>query len=252
MEITNEAEYWLACREALRQYRQLARMGPENVKAATMRPWVQRIVNELGAAEIAIDKFERHREYLNRDDRDPMGATAPVQHISLYGNPVFLGSFPDLESLMDAFDIEDKDLEGYEILLAYALEESCSGSCYVLLLRHDGELFEIEGSHCSCYGFEDRWDPHITTIGALERRVENDHRHDSEEREALRRVVAALRGGHVALDVPQESGHVLVPVELDPIPTPAEVDSEEVRHIERAAAELRPVIEARALEVGAL
>ncbi len=39
--------------------------------------------------------------------------------------------------------------------------------------RRDGRLYEVNGSHCSCYGLENQWDPESTTVEALRHRLTN-------------------------------------------------------------------------------
>lgn len=99
--------------------------------------------------------------------------------------PVFLGEWSEentqdrswnsdetgpLAHLKSDFEIDDKDLEGIEILLAFYSCEWFSGDAFVLF-RKDGKLYEVNGSHCSCYGLEGQWEPEETTIEALEHRL---------------------------------------------------------------------------------
>lgn len=56
-----------------------------------------------------------------------------------------------------------------EVLLAYYTYEDYSGSAFVLYQK-DGKLFEVHGSHCSCYGLEGQWEPEETTYAALSMR----------------------------------------------------------------------------------
>jgi hypothetical protein len=43
---------------------------------------------------------------------------------------------------------------------------SYEGDAFVLYQR-DGKLYEVSGSHCSCYGLESQWSPEETTWAAL-------------------------------------------------------------------------------------
>lgn len=45
-----------------------------------------------------------------------------------------------------------------DILLAWYSYEDYDGSAYVLY-QQNGELFEVHGGHCSCYGLEGQWQP---------------------------------------------------------------------------------------------
>ncbi|KKN63679.1 hypothetical protein LCGC14_0499080 [marine sediment metagenome] len=66
------------------------------------------------------------------------------------------------------FEIEEKELDGFEVLIAY---ESCGSwgcdSSNWFLLRKDGQLYENHGSHCSCNGFEEQWAPEETSVDYL-------------------------------------------------------------------------------------
>lgn len=58
----------------------------------------------------------------------------------------------------------------YEILVAaYGSGDYC-GAAYVLA-RKDGLLYEVEGSHCSCYGLEGCWRPGEVSVEYLLQRM---------------------------------------------------------------------------------
>lgn len=59
---------------------------------------------------------------------------------------------------------------GAEVLFASYGTDNYSGDAFVLF-RRDGKLFEVNGSHCSCYGLEGQWDPEETTVAALRHRL---------------------------------------------------------------------------------
>ena len=90
---------------------------------------------------------------------------------------MFLGQWGSIEDLINDFnDYDGQDTtqyEGIEILLAYYLYE-CYGGYAFVLFRKDGELYEVNGSHCSCYGLEGQWEPEETTVEALRHRLEAD------------------------------------------------------------------------------
>lgn len=70
------------------------------------------------------------------------------------------------DQMISDFEITEADLEGCEILLASYVCESYEGSAFVLF-RKGGELFQVSGSHCSCYGLEGQWTPERTAVAAL-------------------------------------------------------------------------------------
>lgn len=53
-----------------------------------------------------------------------------------------------------------------EILIAWYDTREYSGSSLVVFER-DGLLYEVHGSHCSCYGLEGQWKPEETSAQAL-------------------------------------------------------------------------------------
>ena len=72
----------------------------------------------------------------------------------------------DEKELYEAF--EETGGEHYEILIAFHHAEAYEGSAFVLYRdRRDGKLYIVEGSHCSCMGFEHQWCPGETTLDAL-------------------------------------------------------------------------------------
>jgi hypothetical protein len=65
---------------------------------------------------------------------------------------------------------EKPQFKGAEILLASYGHYSYKGYAFVLF-RRDGKLWEINGSHCSCYGLEGQWEPEETTVESLRHRL---------------------------------------------------------------------------------
>lgn len=73
-----------------------------------------------------------------------------------------------LDHIVCSFKIEEEDLDGFEVLVAYESvgDHGCDSSNW-FLLRKDGQLYENYGSHCSCWGFEEQWAPEETNIEYL-------------------------------------------------------------------------------------
>jgi hypothetical protein len=84
---------------------------------------------------------------------------------------IYLENFTSRGDVIRAFEIEAKDIKGCDILLAWYGYGSYDGDAFVLFDR-DGVLYEVNGSHCSCYGLEGQWDPEETTVGSLRFRME--------------------------------------------------------------------------------
>lgn len=79
---------------------------------------------------------------------------------------------------IDETDIEKakNDLKDMAVLVAYESVGSwgCDSSSFFLLKHKETEkLFEVHGSHCSCYGFEGQLQLEETNIEALKHRVKN-------------------------------------------------------------------------------
>lgn len=92
--------------------------------------------------------------------------------------------------------LESPEWAGIEVLLASYSYENYSGSAFVLF-RRDGKLYEVNASHCSCYGVEGQWQPEETTKEALMIRLDNGTLGDddycgNEFAAELREVLAAL------------------------------------------------------------
>ncbi|MDQ0174418.1 hypothetical protein [Bacillus chungangensis] len=58
------------------------------------------------------------------------------------------------------------------ILFASYGQDNYTGDAWVLFEK-EGKLFEVNGSHCSCYGLEDQWFPEEVILEELENRLLN-------------------------------------------------------------------------------
>ena len=79
--------------------------------------------------------------------------------------------------------VKDK-LENLDVLVAYESVGSwgCdSTSFFVFRDKETGILYEMHGSHCSCYGFEGQFRLEETTVEALKSRVENARSRNQDE-----------------------------------------------------------------------
>lgn len=83
----------------------------------------------------------------------------------------------------------------YEILVAVYSYENYEGSAYVLA-KKDGNLFEVEGGHCSCYGLEGQWKPTEVSVEYLKNRlVHGVYVSGCENPEALNEAIRAVCNG---------------------------------------------------------
>lgn len=109
----------------------------------------------------------------------------------------YLTEFKDRASIEDAY--ECKLPEDAEILLAWYGYGDYSGSSFVLY-RQGGTLYEVNGSHCSCYGLEGQWEPEETTVAALRHILEKGTKFSSGEFDGDEGVGDALRAVLDALE----------------------------------------------------
>lgn len=65
-----------------------------------------------------------------------------------------------------------KNYEGNNILFASYGTGNYSGEAFVLFEK-DGKLYEVNASHCSCYGLEGQFEPEETTLEEIEFRLVN-------------------------------------------------------------------------------
>jgi len=67
-------------------------------------------------------------------------------------------------------EFEIPDLNGIKILFAFYNYEDYSGDAFVLLEK-ENKLYEVNGSHCSCYGLEGQFDLEEVNLTELEQRL---------------------------------------------------------------------------------
>lgn len=82
-------------------------------------------------------------------------------------------------------------LKDCKILYSNYTYEGYSGFGFVIF-RRDGKLYEVNGSHCSCYGLEGQWDEEETSKEALLHRLTEGHMYGVEKDELLA-IVKKLR-----------------------------------------------------------
>lgn len=103
-----------------------------------------------------------------------------------------LNGFSDKQDIIQHFDIKDKTfLDDAHILMAIYENEWYEGDAFVLYIKDD-QIYEVNGSHCSCYGLEDQWDPDIVLLAELEaNRFKESYRFESipNIRQTLEKVI---------------------------------------------------------------
>lgn len=79
---------------------------------------------------------------------------------------IYFEEFNSQEDVYREFAVSEEQSKGVDILYAYYGYASYEGDAQVIF-RKDGKLFEVNGSHCSCYGLEGQWEPEETSVTAL-------------------------------------------------------------------------------------
>jgi hypothetical protein len=75
-----------------------------------------------------------------------------------------------LKGMCGDFNIDEVRLKGAKVLFASYEYEDYSGYALVLYSQNE-KLYEVNGSHCSCYGLEGQWEPEETNVSALKLRT---------------------------------------------------------------------------------
>ncbi len=92
------------------------------------------------------------------------------------------------------YEVKPSTLEPYEILVAGYWSGEYSGKSWILLReKTSGQPYEVCGSHCSCYGLEEQFDPKLTSAAYL--RSDMFPKPDdcpNEDWAAIQKVIASL------------------------------------------------------------
>lgn len=85
---------------------------------------------------------------------------------------VYYEDFECFEDVEREFAVSLDHKENFRVLFAVYTQQYYEGDAFVLF-EENGDLFEVHGSHCSCYGLEDQWDPEKTSVEALLHRLDH-------------------------------------------------------------------------------
>lgn len=102
--------------------------------------------------------------------------------------PLFLNDWSGVNRKEVLRDFNEEDKENVNILLASYTYQDYSGSAYVLF-EEKGELYEVHGGNCSCYGLENQWEKETVVLKELVNRVTNGTFGYSEFRNELRTLL---------------------------------------------------------------
>lgn len=73
-----------------------------------------------------------------------------------------------LAHIVESWKVDWKELRGVHLLVAYeSVGDYGCDSAGFYVFRKGRKLYEVHGSHCSCYGFENQWSPEATSLAFL-------------------------------------------------------------------------------------
>lgn len=81
---------------------------------------------------------------------------------------MFYGNFEDETDVFNSFQVDEKDRHGKVIIFAAYDCPDYEGYATVVFIEK-GKLYVVTGSHCSCNGLEDQWDPDEMPVVALKK-----------------------------------------------------------------------------------
>ena len=76
-----------------------------------------------------------------------------------------------LERIASEFEIAPSELDGIKLIIGAYHYESYEGDAFVLFIG-DGELWEVNASHCSCFELQDQWKPEKADPKELRHRLD--------------------------------------------------------------------------------
>ena len=121
--------------------------------------------------------------------------------IKLVEEPVIIedGSWSTVDQIFEDYKVPEGEQPFCKILLGYYLYECYSGESFVLYFdSRDNQLYEVNGSHCSCYGLEDQWKPEVVDLDNLIHRLDNgsfglDYDEKNKYAKELREVITKIQ-----------------------------------------------------------
>ena len=82
---------------------------------------------------------------------------------------MYIEKFENNDDIINQYHAPKDALDGATVHLAwYGYGDYCGRS--LVVFEKDGQLYEVNGSHCSCNGLEEQWEPETTNWEALANR----------------------------------------------------------------------------------
>ena len=79
---------------------------------------------------------------------------------------VYYELFDDVKDVISNFEAPADALDNATVHFAEYVDENYEGDAIVIFTK-GGKLFEVNGSHCSCFGLEGQWKPEETSWEAI-------------------------------------------------------------------------------------
>lgn len=84
---------------------------------------------------------------------------------------IYHGLFTSHADIIEEFHITPDDI-GHVVYAHYDVA-SYEGSAFVIYIKN-GKFWLVEGSHCSCFGLEDQWEPEEMPLPVIDKIVESN------------------------------------------------------------------------------
>lgn len=122
-----------------------------------------------------IEEILKQEPIFMHDWSDPFKVVADFTGVSLDKDEYESESAPFNEEywleLKGKMKEKLKDFKNIKILFASYGSDNYTGNAWVLY-EENGLLFEVNGSHCSCYGLEGQWQPEEVILSEIKNRLE--------------------------------------------------------------------------------
>ncbi len=86
---------------------------------------------------------------------------------------MFYGNFANEDDVFNEFRVEGNDRKGKVIIFAAYDTPDYEGYATVVFIEN-GKLYVVSGSHCSCHGLENQWEPDEMPVVALKKLATGD------------------------------------------------------------------------------
>lgn len=79
---------------------------------------------------------------------------------------IFYENFTCADDVFKEFGVPEEEREGLEFVYADYDTPAYEGYAHVIFIKNR-VLYEVNASHCSCYGLDGQWAPEETSLSAL-------------------------------------------------------------------------------------